>query len=328
MRKLMWLAIIIVFALPTGCSLPKVTLFGDTSQPLKEYVLQGEGKGKVLVLSVEGVISSLPDKKLLRSEPSMVQQVAAYLKHAEQDPEIKALLLKVNSPGGSATASDILYHEISAYKQRTGVKMLVCMMNLGASGGYYISLPADYIMAHPTTITGSIGVIFSRPEVSGLMEKAGLSVTVNKSGVQKDMGSPYREPTEEEMALFQELTDGMAKRFIDLVIKHRNIKPEQLAQIKTARVFLADKAKELGLVDQIGYLDEAVSKAKELAGLDSDARVVTYRRHKAEDDTIYNPAIRYYDGGGDLESMLPMLAPLSTMGEVDFYYIWPAAMGY
>lgn len=326
MRKLLWSAIIISFAFTAGCSLPKVTIFGGKAEPLKEYVLQGEGKGKVLVLSVDGVISTTPEKNIIRSKPSMVQQIVAYLKHAEQDPEIKALLLKINTPGGSVTASDILYHEISAYKQRTGVKVIVAMMNVAASGGYYISLPADYIMAHPTTITGSIGVIFMRPGVSGLMEKVGLSVAVSKSGAQKDMGSPYRAPTEEELILFQELTDEMAARFMNLVTKHRNLKPEQLKQIATARVYLGDQAKALGLVDQIGYLDDAVAKAKELAGLDADARVIAYRRYKVEEDTIYNPAIQHQ--AGDLESLLPVLAPLNAMGSADFYYVWPAAMGY
>lgn len=326
MRKILWLTIIMSLVLAAGCSLPKVTLFGDKAEPLKEYILQGKGEGKVLVLSVDGTISTQPDKKLLRSRPSMVQQIVAYLKHAEQDPEIKALLLKVNTPGGTVTASDILYHEINAYKQRTGVKVIVAMMNVAASGGYYISLPADYIMAHPTTITGSIGVIFLRPGVSGLMEKVGVSVAVNKSGTLKDMGSPYRAPTEEEVALFQELTDDMATRFINLVMKHRNLTPEQRKEITTARVFMAEQAKTLGLVDQIGYLDDAVTKAKELAGLDADARVIAYRRYKVEEDTIYNPAIQYE--GGDLESALPLLAPLNAMGEADFYYIWPAAIGY
>ena len=90
---------------------------------------------------------------------------------AEKDEKVKAVLLKIDSPGGSSTASDILYHEIVAFKERTGKKVVVCMMNIAASGGYYVALPADMIMAHPTTVTGSVGVILIRPEVSQLMEK-------------------------------------------------------------------------------------------------------------------------------------------------------------
>jgi protease-4 len=325
MRKTVWLVAMVILLAITGCSLPKLTLFGEKQEPLQEFVLQGSGPGKILVLSIDGTISDRPQERILRSYPSMVQQAVAYLKHAEQDPEIKALLLKVNSPGGTVTASDILYHEISAYKQRTGVKMVVAMMNVAASGGYYISLPADYIMAHPTTVTGSIGVIFMRPGVSGLMEKTGLAMTVNKSGAQKDMGSPFRLPTADEQVIFQELTDGLAGRFYDLVMQHRKLKPDQREQVVTARVYLAPQAQALGLVDQIGYLDDAVAKAKEIAGLGADARVITYRRHKVEDDTLYNPAIQRQ--GSDLEALVPFLAPLAASTEAGFYYAWPAAMG-
>ena len=101
---------------------------------------------------------------------------------AEKDPDIKAVILKINSPGGSATASDILYREINAYKQRSGVKIVAAMMGLAASGGYYVAMPADTIVAHPTTVTGSVGAVFIKPEVSGLMEKIGVDVTVHKSG--------------------------------------------------------------------------------------------------------------------------------------------------
>ncbi len=319
------LAILTILVLAVaGCSLPRVSLFGEPSGPLKEITLQGTARGKILVLPVEGVISSKPKKQLVRSRPSLLQQTVAYLKHAEKDPEIKALLIKVNSPGGTVTASDILYHEISAYKKRTGVKIIVSMMNVAASGAYYISLPADHIMAHPTTVTGSIGVIFMRPGVSGLMEKVGLSVAVSTSGEQKDMGSPFRPPTDKEKAIFQELTDEMAERFLSLVVKHRNLTPAQRERIASARIFLAPEAQRLGLVDQIGYLDDAVAKAKELAALPADARVITYRRYEAEDDTIYNPSIVHQSG--DIESLLPMLSPLTAAGEADFCYIWPAAL--
>ena len=313
----------LVFA-AVGCSMPRVTLFGDQAEPLKEFTLQGTAQGKVLVLPVEGTISDKSKKQFVRTQPSMLQQTVAYLRRAEKDPEIKAVLIKVNSPGGTVTASDILYHEISAYKQRTGAKVVVAMMNVAASGAYYISLPADHILAHPTTVTGSVGVIFMRPGVSGLMEKAGLSVEVNTSGEQKDMGTPFRPPTEKEKAIFQELTDEMAERFLSLVVKHRNLTPAQREQIATARVYLAPQAQTLGLVDQIGYLDDAVRKAKEIAGLPADARVVTYRRYEVQDDTIYNPNIVY--PGADIESMLPLLSPLSAAGEADFCYIWPAAL--
>jgi protease-4 len=127
----------------------------------------------------------------------MVQEFVSQLRLAEKDKKIKALLLKIDSPGGSVIASDIVYNEILAFKKRTGAKVVVAMMGVAASGGYYISLPADTIVAHPATITGSIGVIFFRPKVTGLMGKIGVGVEVNKSGKNKDIGSPFRQTTAE-----------------------------------------------------------------------------------------------------------------------------------
>ena len=236
------------------------------------------------------------------------------------------MLLKVNSPGGTVTASDILYHEISGYKERTGVKVVVSMMDVAASGGYYLSLPADWIMAHPTTITGSVGVIFMRPGVSGFMEKFGLAMNINKSGAQKDMGSPFRPPTAEDDAIFQELTDQMAARFYTLVEKHRKPSLEQMDRIKTARVFMAAEARDMGLVDDIGYLKDALAKARSLAGLKADAKVITYRRYESEDDNIYNPAMSS-DPQGVPDGNLSTLTRLLPIPEAGFYYIWPAAVG-
>lgn len=326
MHRVNWLILIPLIFILSGCSIPKLSLFGGKPEPLKEYTLQGTGDEKILVLSIDGSISTSPSGNMLHKRPSMVQQIAAYLKRAEQDPQVKVLMLKVNSPGGTVTASDILYHELKSYKERTGVKMVVSMMNIAASGAYYLSLPADFIMAHPTTLTGSIGVIFSRPGVAGLMEKAGVSMQVNKSGAEKDMGSPYRPTTEVENAIFQKLTDDMAKRFHNLVLEHRKLTPDQYTQISSARIYLAEQAKSLGLIDGIGYLDDAIDQAKKIAGLDKEAKVVAYRRYKIEDDTIYNPAIQSQEG--DLETLFPLLSPLSVSAEADFYYIWPAAMGH
>lgn len=318
---LIFLVFVTIFA---GCSLPKLSLLPERG-PLKETTLQGSGDQKVLVINVNGVISDQPRQRLLQSQPSMVQEVVAQLQRAEEDGDIKAILLKINSPGGTVTASDILYHEISEFKKRTGAVIVVAMMNLAASGGYYISLPADWIMAHPTTVTGSIGVIFARPQVSGFLEKYGLAMEVNTSGAQKDMGSPFRPPTETERAIFQELTDGMAKRFHDLVVAHRKLTPKQFEQVATARVFLAADAQKLGLVDQIGYLSDALDKAKNMAGLPADARVVTYRRRQSEDDTIYSPSAGSQND--TVGAMVPILAPLTGGGETGFYYIWPTAIG-
>ena len=151
------------------------------------------------------------------------------------------------------------------------------MMDIATSGAYYVSLPADMITAHPTTVTGSVGVLFLQPKITGLMEKIGLSVDVKKFGKNKDMGTPFRESSEEEQRLLQKLVDDMGERFIRLVQKHRKPDQHALAEISTARIFLADEALKLGLVDKVCYLSDAMRESKQLAGLPADARVVVYQ---------------------------------------------------
>ncbi len=309
-----------------GCAGPTIKLFSDAADPLQEITLSGTGKQKVLVIPISGVINDEPKGQFMRTMPSVVQEVVSHLQKAEKDDHVKAVLLKINSPGGTITASDILYHEIISFKQRTGKKVAVCMMNMATSGGYYISLSADVIMAHPTTITGAIGVILMRPQVSGLMEKIGVAVQVNKSGENKDMGSPFRSATPEEEEILQEMIDGLARRFTGLVQKQRSLSDEQMALVADARIFPADKALAAGLVDKIGYLSDAIDEAKAIARLDTDAKVVIYRRTEYADDNLYNTL----SSGQDADPVA--LVKMGFIGDwlalaPGFYYLWPQVVG-
>ena len=327
MRKIA-ISSIIFFSVLTlfACAAPEVKLFSDATDPLQEFTIQGTEKGKVLVITIQGVISTSPDENILRSMPSMVQEVVAQLEMAEKDEEIKCLLLKIDSPGGTTTASDILYNEIMRFKKNTHMKIVVAMMDIAASGGYYVSLPADVIIAHPTTVTGSIGVIFLRPKVTGLMDKLGLEVAVNKSGENKDMGSPFRASSEKEQAIFQSVTDGLGERFLNLVATHRELAKTELSNVSTARIYLAHEALALGLVDKIGYLDDALEEAKKISGLPENAKVIAYRRSEFPNDNLYNPLTT------QAPHMNPSLINLGLSGTLDhlksgFYYIWTPAIG-
>jgi protease-4 len=309
----------------SACTGPQIKVFPDGTEPLKEYRLQGKARGKVLLIPVQGIISNRPREKLLYAKPSMIQEITAHLKKAQKDKDIKAVVLKVNTPGGTATASDILYHEIMAFKKKSGAKLVVSMMNLATSGGYYISLPADKIIAHPTTITGSVGVVFLRFKAVGLMDKIGLAVETHKSGENKDMGSPFRQTTPEEQKMLQALTDELGQRFIDLVGQHRRLDPEDLQRVATARVYLASEALKMGLVDEIGYLNDAIAQAQKLAGLPENSRVVVYRRSEHANDNVYN----------DATTRAPVtdkpLIDLGVAGGVTdlpsgFYYLWTTAV--
>ncbi|MBI9111232.1 signal peptide peptidase SppA [Maridesulfovibrio ferrireducens] len=320
MKKIL-LLILLTTTLICGCQ-PKMSLFPDGTDPLLEKTIQGEASDKVLVISIDGTISDRPKRGLFAARPSLVQEVSSRLKLAEKDDDIKAVVLKINSPGGSVTASDVLYNELMLFKKKTGAKIVVSMMDVAASGGYYVSLPADEIMAHPTTLTGSIGVIFIRPKFDGLMDKIGVSVEVSKSGRNKDMGFPFKPDTPEQKEIINKIITNYANRFKTLVQNHRSVSKTNMEQVFTAQIFSADGAKKVGLVDSIGYVPDAVAKACELAGIPQNAKVITYKRKTYPNDTLYNsassqavaPALINIDAG----HLLPPKA--------GFHYLWyPAA---
>lgn len=312
---------VLCLVLVAACS-PKITLFPDGSEPLRQYVLEGQAKGgKVAMIDVRGFLTDDADRGLLGSRPNPVQEVVSRLDLAEADESVAAVVLKVNTPGGTTTASDVLYHEIANFRKRTGKPVVVAMMDVAASGGYYLSLPADHILAHPTTITGSVGVVFYLPRVRGLFDELGVRVDVAKSGEHKDMGSPFREPTDEENALVTAIVDEMADRFLGLVKEHRGLSDQALADVATARILTADQALSLGLVDQVGYLEDAFAKARELAGLDPDAPVVVYRREKWANDNPYNAQAESPAPSGGTGA-LTLDTGLNLPPRSGFYYLW------
>lgn len=310
----------------TGCfSSPQITLIKDAADPLIESVVEGSGEEKILIIPVFGVISSKSEKGFLGAKASLVQETLAQFKKAASDPAVKAVVLKVDSPGGTVTASDILYHEIKKFREATGKPVVVSFLNIGASGAYYLALPADKIFAHPTSVVGSVGVIFIRPKVYELMGKIGIDVSVSKSGEKKDLGSPFKKTSKEELAFSQNLTDRLAGRFFSLVNQNRQLTPEAFEEIKTAGVYLPEKALELGLIDAIGYMQDAVSAAIELAGVETDVTIITYRRSPYADDTLYNTIGAKSNTGGisAIKTILPAFPP-----DAGFYYLSPVLAGF
>ena len=324
MQKHYLIIALFVLILVTACGGPRIKLFSDAGEPLKEFTLEGRGSDKILLIPMHGIIIDTPKERFLAQSQSMVDKVVSQLNKAEKDDRIKAVLFEINSPGGTITASDILYHEISSFKERTGKKIAVSMMDIATSGAYYVSLPADMITAHPTTVTGSIGVLFLQPKITGLMEKIGLSVDVKKFGKNKDMGTPFRDSSEEEQRFMQKSVDDMGERFIRLVQKHRKPNQQALAEISTARVFLAAEALKLGLVDKVCYLSDAIRESRKLAALPADARVVVYRRTEFPDDNYYNASSAASEGLNvpAVNIELPEFLVLKT----GFYYLWPGAI--
>lgn len=317
-------ALLAAALLVAGCAV-NVQTFRDYDTPFIEAVLSGKAREKILLVPVRGFISSRPDEGLVARSASVVQQVAARLARAGKDPDVRAVVLQIDSPGGTVTDSDVLYHEITAFKERTGRPVVALQMGVAASGGYMASLAGDAIVAHPSTVTGSIGTIFIMPNVAGLLDKIGVRAEVAKSGAHKDMGSPLRDMAPDERALMQAMIDDMNSRFLALVAERRKLDPEALEDVADARVMTAAQALKLGLVDRVGYAEDALAEARRLAKLPDDARVVAYRRTEFAEDTLYNTATSAWGGRGPalVDFGLAGLPEASLSG---FHYLW--APGY
>ena len=204
-----------------GCS-PQVHLDFLGKDTLQEVVLiKSPAKEKILLLDVSGVISNSLNQSLFAREGDILSKVFYRLEKASEDHTVKAVILRLDTPGGEVTASDIIYNEILRFKEKTGVPVVGLMMGLAASGGYYIASACDFIVAHPSTITGSIGVISIFPNLEELFSKIGVKVTVIKSGEMKDTGSAFRDMTEEEKKVFQDVIDELYTKFLDVVYQKR-----------------------------------------------------------------------------------------------------------
>lgn len=286
--------------------------------PLQETQVSGTGKPKVLLLDISGVISS-QDEDGLAPTPNMIAQIKEQLTRATQDEAVKAVVLRINTPGGTVTASDIIHHELKAFKANRKVPIIASIMDVGASGGYYIAAVADSVLAHPSSVTGSIGVIMLTMNAKGLLEKVGVEATAVISGPRKDMGSPFRTMTTEERAIFQSVIDSFYQRFLSVVQEGRPQLPmEAIKKLADGRIYTGDQAKAAGLVDDIGYLEDAVELAKKRAGL-TEARVITYRRPGEYKNNIYSKVL----APGPLASLSQLdLLSFVRGGTPQFMYLW------
>jgi len=292
----------------------------EPSGPVRETQISGTGDAKVLMLDLSGMISS-QDKDGLIPEPNMLASFKEELTRAAKDEKIKAVVVRINSPGGTVNASDILYHELKAFKATKKVPVVVSMMDVAASGGYYLAMAADSILVHPSTVTGSIGVIMLTVNARGLLEKVGVEANAITSGPRKDMGSPFRLMTPDEKAIFQSVIDSFYQRFLTVVQEGRpNLTADQIKKLADGRIYSGEQAKAAGLVDDIGYLDDAIELAKKKAGL-TEARVVTYRRRGEYQNNIYSHAL---SGTGTGLTSLANLDLLSMLrgGTPQFMYLW------
>ena len=287
-RILFIVSMAVLSACLSGCFVIKVNLAPET-QPLEEQAIAGEGKDKIVLMDITGVIASEDAGSVLggRKEPGMLARVREQLDRARLDKNVKALVIRINSPGGGVTASDTLYHEIKKFKDETGAKVVAHVLDMGTSGAYYAALAADRNTAQPTSITGSIGVIMLRIDATGLMQKIGVQALQISSGGEKGMGSPFRPVSDEERKIFQGMIDSMYGRFVGVVAEGRKMDPQRVRQLADGRIYTSQEAKEAGLIDRVGYLEDAFTQAKTLASLER-ATIVTYMRPGEYRPNIYS----------------------------------------
>jgi protease-4 len=264
-------------------------------QPVQEKLLEGQGTGKVLLVDISGLISNEEVSGAFgMDKPSMVARIREELRKAAKDEDLKGVVLRIDSPGGTVTASDLIHHEILEFKKEKKVPVYASIMSLGTSGGYYIASAADKIYAHPTSVTGSIGVITVKFNIEGLMQKVGVEQHTIKSGELKDFFSIFKPATDEELLVMQGIIDNMYGRFLTVV------------------------EEEAGLIDGIKYLDGTIEALKEANGME-EARVVIYRRPGSYRDNIYSSLGT--ESAGSLNIRIDADTLMRSRG-VKFMYLW------
>ena len=308
----------------SGCILYTPIDLGSLAGPgeLRETVLEGTSGPKILLVEVSGVISDADERGTfgLSQRQSMVAEIKSILDRAADEKDLAGLLLRVNSPGGSVSASDTLYHELKAWKSENKKPVYAFLNGLSTSGAYYLSMAADRVIAHPAAVTGSIGVIMPGLSIEGLMEKYGVADQTLTSGPYKDTGSLFRDMRPDERKQMQSVIDDLYGRFKKVVAEGRpGLDAAKISTLADGRVYSADQALAAGLVDELGYLDDAVAALEKRAGV-TESRVVTYHRSSSVQENIYSRAPSLSLDALELglqELRRRALAP-------GFYYLWPA----
>jgi protease-4 len=220
---------------------------------------------RIAVIRIEGVIIDS-------------QVTVGELKRFSENPSVKAIVLRIDSPGGGVVPSQEIYDAVRQVRSKTSKTVIASMGNVAASGGYYIAAATDRIVANPGTLTGSIGVIMETANVEGLLQKIGIEGVVIKSGKFKDVGSPLRKMSEEERGLMQAVMDDVHKQFIEAVAEGRAMELAEAQALADGRIFTGRQAKEAKLVDELGNLDDAIQLAADAVGIEGEPKVVEPRR--------------------------------------------------
>jgi len=218
---------------------------------------------KIAIVEIKGVITQ---------SSGIIEEIDQY----QEDEGVKAIILRIDSPGGGVGPAQEIHREVMKVKSKK--KVITSMGSVAASGGYYIACASDLIIANPGTITGSIGVIMEFTNIEELFKKIGVKGVVLKSGEHKDIGSPFREMTPEDKKIIQEVIDNVHQQFIQAVAKGRKMDQAKVMQIADGRILTGEQAKQIGLVDQIGNLQDAIEIVAKMVGIEGKPYVLYPKR--------------------------------------------------
>jgi len=274
---------------------------------------------RIVVVDVDGLLVNERQKGFLGLGDNPVSLFAEKIDKAQADPRVKALIVRINSPGGGVTASDIMYRRLMQFRQARKAPVIAIIEDVGASGGYYLACAADAILAHPTSVTGSIGVMVQTVSFAGTMEKLGITGQAVTSGPHKDMASPLKPLAKEDLAILQQIVDRYHRRFVGVVASARaGLRKDQLAALTDGRVFAASQAAKEGLIDGLGYMDDAIALAKSRAGI-ARARVVMYHRPLGSKASVYS---RLSVPAPQVNLLNITLPDVLSWGRPRFMYLW------
>lgn len=246
--------------------------------PLREMpVRNAASPTKIAVIDVDGLLLNTDMVGLLSQGENPVGLFREKLERAACDPCVRAVVLRIHSHGGGVAASDMMWHDLMAFKSRTGIPVIACLMDVATGGAYYLACGADQILAHPTTVTGGMGVILNLYNLQDMMAQFNILGTPIRAGQRVDLGSPVKALDEDGKKMLQQMADEFHGRFKEVVGRARPNHDPQSAEDFDGRIFTAQQAAQRGLVDRIGYLDDAIALAKQAAG-DPAAQVVLYHR--------------------------------------------------
>jgi protease-4 len=329
MKHLALYCILLAVCVLPACQGTRVVIdFVPASDELTEtVVLEDESASsfhgsKIALIDINGVIVDARRSQWFADGENPVSLFAESLKKAKDESSVRAVIVRINSPGGTVTASDVMYRELQDFKKRSGKPVVILMSDVAASGGYYVACAGDEILAHPTTVTGSIGVIMQTISFYEGMTRLGIHPEAITSGENKDVGSPLGPMSDEHRRILQGLVDSFYGNFLAVVKENRPAMSEDdIDAIRDGRVVAGQRAVELHLVDGLGGLRDAFQAAKQRAELDS-ARLVKYHRPMDYVGSAYAKTQATPGAPPQINLMQLNMSPGATTNQPNFYYLW------